>query len=328
MARVDWNERWRLCKQEKDRLSSVLRKRGERGVGHGMREQLLKPGRHPIHGQGHHVQANFQLIAVSRSHDSDDGCGVQRIGEQGLRSKFRHRGVEPASGSHNIQKSGKVCQANMRRATVDRAHVGFDGFELIQGVSRKPRQIDPNRGGRQSMRRSQSAGRYEKSERIRGIKLELARSERVRPGTEKWDVCVRVAKCDSVLLNRDVYRQIETFYRFMECRLTFFQPDRPLVGIAGFTLSNDSRCLESNSDKRMRMAKSDPEHGKGLQGGQMAGKMPGMADGAICADGLIALKGRMIASGQEEKVILPRVEHVNHRHVFQGPLIKPVDGFG
>ena len=78
----------------------------------------------------------------------------------------------------------------------------------------------------------------------------------------------------------------------------------------------------------MRMAKADPEHGKGLQGGQMAGKMPGVADGAICADGLVSLKGRMIASGQEKKVILPRVEHVNHRHVLQWPLIKSVDGLG
>ena len=81
MARVDWRERWRLCKQEKDLLSPVLRKRGERGVGHGMREQLLEPARHLIHGQGHHIQANFQLIVVSRPHDSDDGRGVRRIGE-------------------------------------------------------------------------------------------------------------------------------------------------------------------------------------------------------------------------------------------------------
>ena len=127
--------------------------------------------------------------------------------------------------------------------------VRFDGFELIQGVPGKPRQIDPNRGRGQAMRRSQSAGRYEKGEGIRGIEFELTWAERVRPGTEKWNVFVRVAKRDPIFLNRDVYGQIEKFYRFMECRLTFFQPDRPLVGIAGFTLSNNPRGLQSDSDK-------------------------------------------------------------------------------
>lgn len=76
------------------------------------------------------------------------------------------------------------------------------------------------------------------------------------------------------------------------------------------------------------MAKAHPEHGKGLKRGQMTRKMPGMADRAIGAHGLMVLESRVIASGQEKEVVVPGVEHVNHRHVFQGPLIELLDGFG
>ena len=34
----------------------------------------------------------------------------------------------------------------------------------------------------------------------------------------------------------------------------------------------------------------------------------------------------MIASGQKKKIVLPRVEHVDHRHVLKGPLIESLNG--
>lgn len=221
----------------------------EWGIGHGIGEQCFEPGGHLIHGQGHHVQADFQVIAVFRSHDSDNGCGVRIIREQGLGSKFGHRGVEPASLSRNVQKDGKVREAGMRGAAVGRAHIGFNRLECLEGFPGKAGQIDSNRGRGQSSRRSQPAGRYEKGERIRGIELELAWTERVRPRTEKRHLFVLVAKHDPVFLNRDVYRQIEKFDCFTERRPAFFQPDRSLGRVAELTLGDNPGGVEPDSDE-------------------------------------------------------------------------------
>ena len=184
----------------------LLRKGGEWGISHGIGEEILEPGGHLVHGQGHHIQPDFQLIVIFRPHDSDNGSGIRLIGENFLCSKLGNRGVQPTSLARNVQKGGEVREAGMRGTTVDRADVGFNCLELIQGFQGKAGQIDANRGRGQSMRRSQPAGRHEKGEGIRGIEFELARSERVRPGTEKRHLFVGVAKRDPVLLNRNVYR--------------------------------------------------------------------------------------------------------------------------
>ena len=169
MVRVDWKVRWRLCRQGGNRLLSVLRKRGERSIGHGIGEQLLEPSGHRGHGQRHHVQPDFELIVIVRPHDSDNGGGIGMVGKNRLCSKFGNGGVQPAALSRNVQKSRKVRQAGMRGAAVDCSYAGLDGLEFIQGFPGKAGQIDSNRCRRQSMRRSQSAGRYEEGEWVRGI---------------------------------------------------------------------------------------------------------------------------------------------------------------
>ena len=68
----------------------------------GKGEQILKPSGHLVHGQGHHIEPNFEVIVLSGSHDSNNGCGIRMLGEQGLCMKFGYRGVQAASFFHDV----------------------------------------------------------------------------------------------------------------------------------------------------------------------------------------------------------------------------------
>ena len=63
---------------------------------------------------------------------------------------------------------------------------------------------------------------------------------------------------------------------------------------------------------------------RGCRVGGVTGKTPWVADGAIGADGLVALKNGMTAAGQEKKITRPLVKHLNHRDRLQAPIDRVV----
>src|SRR5262249_40441672 len=160
-----------------------------------------------------------------------------------------------------------------------------------------------------------------------GIVFKLARAEGVWPRAEKRNRWIVWTQHQLPFFDGGVDRESHGGNRLKKSRASFFHPVVASGVVTSLSGRDDFPCLEPDSQKRMGMPESQPEHTAILMQNHAFANTPRMADRAVGAHILKAKVGGMVGTGQQEKISAPTIADVHERHVLRGPGIQAVEIF-
>ena len=251
--------------------------------------------------------------------DPDNGGCILFTGKQFLRLELAEGAVEAAVWFDHGSELRQIVEHAMHRTTVDEAGGGIDRLELHQRVLGETRQVSPHAGWFYGRGRGQLTGRHQKLIGVGRVVLELTGPEGVGPGAEEMRSGIDRTQNQLLLLHRCLDGKLQQRDRFEKRRAPLFQPLIPLDIAARLTGGDHLVRLEPHTDKRMGMAKPQPEHAAGIVQPQRIANAPGMADRTVGTDVLMALVDGVVGPGQQEEVAAPALPDMDQRRIFRGP---------